>query len=300
MQTLSKYNGACTYLIVAPTLKPYVGQTKEFRDRMKNHTSDGKQARINHEKWKAGKHVKVPAISFAINKYGWENMCISILEKYSDQQLLDDREKHFIRFYDSFKNGYNCNEGGGGNSGHTHTEEAKAKMGMGAKPVTSSLIKKEYADGTQLVEFVLYASACEAERETGVAQGTISACCNKKNKSAGGRRWFFTEKNHPPQIIKVGTIRVPRIGDMPRPSTHKRKLFSESPSGEKQLHEGQGAAMRTLSTEKKKFNRGNISSCCNGERPHHWGYKFWYASDEEIEEFEKRKVTNKRKITDYF
>ena len=102
----SKYNGACTYLIVDPTLTPYTGQTVAFRDRMTRHKSDGKLALIRHAKWKAGKRKnKVNAICFAIQKYGWENMRVIILEKYSewDQQLLDDREKHFIRFYDSFK-----------------------------------------------------------------------------------------------------------------------------------------------------------------------------------------------------
>ena len=308
----SKYNGACTYLIVAPTLKPYTGQTVEFRDRMYAHKSEGKLARINHEKWKADNNLKkVCAISHAIHKYGWENMRVIILEKYSewDQQLLDEREQHFIRFYDSFKNGYNCNEGGNGGGPTHHTAEAKAKMsaakmGIGAKPVTSCLIKEEYADGTQLVEFVSYASATGAEKKTGVTHTHISQCCLKKRNSAGGLYWFFTEENHPPQIRLVGTIRVPRIGDKPRvgKSTHKRKLFSESPSGVKQLHESSCAAGRTLSESTgKKFNKSAISTCCNGKATHHHGYTFWFASDEMIEEFEKeQEASKKRKITDYF
>ena len=162
-----KYNGVCTYLILSPKGKPYVGQTKTFRKRMNSHKSKAKFACINHEKWKAGKHNRVCAIHFAINKYGWENMEIIILEKYFvwDQLFLDKREQYFIRFYDSFKNGYNENKGGNG-GGHPTSEEAKAKIGAAntnntyaAKPVTSREIKKEYSDGTQLVNFVFYASA---------------------------------------------------------------------------------------------------------------------------------------------
>jgi len=301
-----KYNGACTYLIVSPDGTPYVGQAQKFRDRMNKHKSDGKLAWINHAKHQEGKHAKVCTISFAINKHGWENMEIIILEKYVvwDQFLLDKREQCLIRFYDSFKNGYNSNEGGNG-GGHPHTAEAKARMSaskMGntnapTKPVTSCKIKEEYADGTQLVEFVSYASAAEAAKKTGVGKTDISKCCLKKRESAGGRYWFLTEENHPPQIIKVGTIRVPRIGDKPRPSTRKRKLFSTSPEGEKQLHEGAAAAGRTLSAlTGNKFEQSSITMCCSSKykRTHHHGYTFYFASDEEIAEFNKE-ASKKRK-----
>ena len=303
-----KYNGACTYLIVSPDGKPYVGQAKKFRKRMNNHKSNGKRAWINHAKYQEGKRKnKVAAISFGIHKHGWENMEIIILEKYVvwDQQLLDSREQYFIRFYDSLKNGYNSNEGGNRCKSHPCSEETKAKISAAAMgrtptaetrakrsiPVTSCKIKKTYSDGTQLVEFVQYPSAHEAERQTRVGQRNISNCCNKKRKSVGGLYWFFTHENHPPQIIKVGTIRVPYVGDVP---VSKQALFSTSPSGEKQLHEGQREAARTLSTPNKKFYQQNISNCCNGKRKSYHGYKFCYASDKEIEEFNKE-ASKKRK-----
>jgi len=312
--TQPEYTGACTYLIFSPLLKPYVGQTVAFRDRMSKHKSAGKLAQINHAKWLADKNLnRVCPISHAIHKYGWENMHIIILEQYPEwtQQLLDDREKHFIIFFDSFKNGYNCTEGGGGNSGYTHSEEAKAKMsaarmgkthteeakarmsagrmGIGVKPVTSCLIKEEYPDGTQLVEFVLYASARDAETKTGVSD--ISKCCLKKANSAGGRYWHFTKEDD-----LVGEHRVPRIGDVPRvgKSTHKRAIFSVSPAGEKQLHEGSSAAERNLSTPDKKFYNTAISLCCNGKRKTHGGYKFYFATPEQVAEFKQNtKIRNR-------
>lgn len=306
-----KYNGACTYLICSPRGKPYVGQAQNFRNRMCSHKSKGKLAWINHAKHQEGKRkCKVATISFAINKHGWENMEITILQKFFvwEQQLLDSREQYFIRFYDSFKNGYNENEGGNRNKGPTkHTTETKAKMSatkMGhtntpTKPVTSCEIKESYSDGTQLVEFVSYLGACEAGRKTGVDKSDITNCCLKNKKSAGGFLWFFTEENHPPQIIWVGEHIVPRMGDVPKVGkpTHKRAVFSKSPSGEKQLHESRNAAGRTLSKATgKKFNQGTITMCCSSKykRTRHHGYKFWYASDEEIAEFNKE-ASKKRK-----
>jgi group I intron endonuclease len=287
-----KYNGACIYLICSPNGKPYVGQTKKFRSRMVAHKSNGKLAWIHHAKHQAGKRKnKVCAISFAIHEHGWENMQITILQKYSvwDQQLLDSREQFFIRFYDTFKNGYNCNEGGNRNKGPTkQTEEAKAKMsaahmGIGAKPVTSREIKEQFDDGTQLVKFDLYAFAREAAEKTGVAYQHISDCCLGKQKSAGNRFWHHTREGD-----LEGTRRVDNIGDVPRKghSSHKRAVISTSPTPEhkKQRHQGNNAAARTMSKATgKKFSQGHISNCCQGKRTHHHGYTFCYASDEEAE-----------------
>lgn len=291
-ESTPKYNGACTYLICSPKGKPYVGQAIKFHRRMiGGHKSEGKLAWIHHAMWLVDKSKKkVAPICFAINKYGWENMQIIILEKYFvwDQFLLDKREQYFIRFYDSFKNGYNSNEGGNRCKPHTWSEEQKAKL---SKPVASREIKEEYPDGTQLVEFVAYASAAEAERQTGVNSRDISRCCNKLrgHRSAGNRYWHFIEEGD-----LEGVHRVPRIGDMPitRP---KRALFSESPQGDKQLHESAYAAANTLSESTgKKFQSTNISACCNSRRKSHVGYKFYFATPEMIAEF-KKEASKKRK-----
>ena len=295
-----KYNGACIYLICSPRGKPYVGQAKKFRKRMWDHKSNGKLAWIHHAKHQAGKRkTKVQSISFAINKHGWENMEITILQKIFvwDQQLLDSREQYFIRFYDSFKNGYNSNEGGNRCKSHPHTEETKAKMSakmMGhtntpTKPVTSREIKEQFADGTQLVRFDLYASAAEAERKTKVSSSNITQCCLGKKKSAGNRFWHFTKDDD-----LVGEHRVDNI--IVKPPPNARALVSKSPDGEKQQHEGSRAAARTLSKSTgKKFDQSNITKCCKGNATHHHGYTFCYASDEEESDSEEATAAPKKK-----
>ena len=101
---------------------------------------------------------------------------------------------------DDPKYGYNSNPGGGGPT--KHTAEAKAKMSakkMGhtnspTKPVTSREIKEEYADGTQLVEFVSYASAAEAEKKTKIViPHTSPPAVLRSVDSAGNRFWHFTK-----------------------------------------------------------------------------------------------------------
>lgn len=172
--------------------------------------------------------------------------------------------------------------------GHTVTEETKAKMSANRpkNPVTSREILESYDDGTQLVEFVSYAFATEAERKTKVTQTNITKCCLEKRKSAGGRFWHFTKEGD-----LVGKHRVDNIKVKPPPNARTVISTSPAPERKKQRHEGGCAAGRTLSKSTgKKFSQTKISACCNGKRTHHHGYTFCFESDEA-----ENKNTKKRK-----
>ena len=120
------YSGAAVYMICSPQGTPYIGQTKNFKRRMKSHKSAGCCA-----KKKRKRSQRVYTSAAAIAKHGWENMEITILERYLvyDQLFLDKREIHFIAYYDSYDNGYNETLGGGGTSGYRFTKEQKRAMG---------------------------------------------------------------------------------------------------------------------------------------------------------------------------
>ena len=201
---------------------------------------------------------------------------------------------------DDPKYGYNSNPGGGGPT--KHTAEAKAKMSakkMGhtnspTKPVTSREIKEEYANGTQLVEFVSYASAAEAEKKTKIVTRNISACCLKKVNSAGNRFWNYTKEDD-----LVGEHVVPRIGDKPMPAPEQRKqpLFSVSPAGEtaaaREWRVRRGALCRKPPA--KSFSQGHASppaAIRSTQQPHHHGYKFYWATPELIAEFHKEQAAH--------
>lgn len=66
------------------------------------------------------------------NKYGKENFELFIVEK-CNTSLLDEKEKHFINFYDSFNNGFNQTLGGDGLKNYRHTEDAKCKISKASK-----------------------------------------------------------------------------------------------------------------------------------------------------------------------
>lgn len=83
--------------------KIYIGKTiKTIQERWKEHCSDYQKER----------YEKRPLYS-AMNKYGIEHFYIEPVEECS-VEFLSEREKFWIEYYGSFKNGYNATIGGDG------------------------------------------------------------------------------------------------------------------------------------------------------------------------------------------
>ena len=84
--------------------KKYIGQTTQtLEKRWKEHC----QSIYNH------KTEKRPLYS-AMLKYGIEHFMINVIEDNIDNSILSEREQYWIKYYDSFKNGYNATIGGDG------------------------------------------------------------------------------------------------------------------------------------------------------------------------------------------
>ena len=267
-----KYHGRVIYYFRCPLEFSYVGYASDFKARVDKHRRASRATEDGDFKSKS-------IWNKAIRRIGWDNLRVKILEYVPEGVCLKTRERWWIaKLKTQDPNGYNSNPGGGGPTKHTQETRAKisaSSMGIGTKPVTSREIKEQFANGTQLVEFVLYASAAEAERKTRVGSSHIAACCNEKRNLAGKRFWHYTKEDD-----LVGEHRVDNIIIKPPPNA--RAVISKSPGGEKQRHEGARAAARTLSRlTKKKFSDSTISACCKGKRTYHHGYTFCYASDEE-------------------
>lgn len=81
--------------------KLYVGQTiRSVKDRWYRHCGTTKNDK-----------EEAMAIKKAIKMYGKENFTLEVVE-ICDRTLLNDREKYWISYYDSYKNGYNSTKCG--------------------------------------------------------------------------------------------------------------------------------------------------------------------------------------------
>lgn len=106
--------------------KVYIGQTiQTVKERFYQHCAT-----------KCSDSVLNMAIHRAIKKYGKSNFTIEVIEEV-DKDSLNDREKFWIEYYNSYNNGYNSTRGGQDSS--THCKELD----------TESIIK-EYNSGKSL------------------------------------------------------------------------------------------------------------------------------------------------------
>ena len=102
------------YKITSPSGKSYIGKTvQSFSARMRQHTN---------------KNSKCTALIRAINKYGWDQMKREIVEENVPEDQLNDREKYWIKTYNTMTpHGYNLMEGGGEGGTHSDISKLRAK-----------------------------------------------------------------------------------------------------------------------------------------------------------------------------
>ena len=81
--------------------KSYIGQTiQNVKERFYQHCAT-----------KCSQEILNMVIHKAINKYGKSNFTIEVIEEVESTNL-NDRERYWIRYYDSYNNGYNSTKGG--------------------------------------------------------------------------------------------------------------------------------------------------------------------------------------------
>ena len=92
------------------THKQYIGKTyKTIEERWKEHCRDYQKERCE----------KRPLYD-AMNKYGIENFFVTLIEETDN---LEEREKYWISYYDTYHNGYNATLGGDGTAYFDHSDQ---------------------------------------------------------------------------------------------------------------------------------------------------------------------------------
>lgn len=94
----------------------YIGQSVNiYRRYHSHHKVEYKNEKVSHY-----------PLYLAFSKYGLENFKIEVLE-LCESSLLNEKEKYWISYFDSFKNGYNATEGGQSWSENIYSQETKLK-----------------------------------------------------------------------------------------------------------------------------------------------------------------------------
>lgn len=160
--------------------KCYIGQSIKLRSRIKDHLRNAKNMTLD-----------LP-IYRAINKYGFHNFTVDIIEsfipdpKMSTKDLikkLDDLEIYYIDKYKAYENGYNCTKGGDfGVLGLKMTEEQKKKVSNNTKElITKGIFGKRVYMYNFVDKYYIYAwTVKDASNITKLSRSSISKLCNNK------------------------------------------------------------------------------------------------------------------------
>lgn len=207
------------YSIKFPNNKRYIGITvRKPKNRLKEHLN-------------LSKTDKKRKLYKAIRKYKEENMFFEIINEVEDIDRhalflkLCELETHYIKYYDSFKNGYNCTLGGEGTVGMSgdlnpfygkkhsketlkklselgfkrkHTDETRKKIseaGKGRKHNPESIAKmrerEECKEVICLETGEIFPSITVCSEKTSIGRSDIRKVCNGVRITAKGKRFRF-------------------------------------------------------------------------------------------------------------
>lgn len=197
--------------------KIYIGQTELSLNKRKNlHKTQSLNGQKN------------TYFSHAIRKYGFNSFVFEIIDKASNLEELDEKEKFWIKFYNSRdkKLGYNIAEGGRTNRGTRWNEESRRKHSekqredykngkrkiwnkgekwsdktdknhsrLGRKHTEISKMKMAKAKGVKVICIetgIIYESTLQAAKSLGYKTGShIVEVCKGKAKKCGGYTWKY-------------------------------------------------------------------------------------------------------------
>lgn len=214
--------------------KVYIGQTiYNIEKRFKEH--------INKSKYET--YIKRPLYN-AMRKYGCSEFFVEELEVVETKEEANNREKYWIKYYDSFgENGYNATEGGDDGS-------------YNAKPVLQ-ISKEDYSIIRK------FSSTHEAGRFFGKPNTLIQRVCSGERHSSCGHYWIYEEEYN-------------SLKNIPKRFEEKRK---HSTVMQIEINSGRIVQEYKSTYEAGKrlgFDYRHIQRVCRGERNSYKGYNWKY------------------------
>ena len=212
--------------------KVYIGQAVDIPNRWRSHKS-------NYQNPNCKDYNMV--IYKAMRKYGINNFSFEIIEQ-CDSKLLNQKEKEWIKYYDSYYNGYNATLGG--DESHIHLGD----------PIEVYNLQGQY--------ITTYPNITEAAKVIGVSRNTIYGIVFGNRLSTKGFQFKLVNDNNTikPYTNKQGGKKsVVQKDD----NANVIQVFESATEAARQLH----------------LDASTITKCCKGKLKHTGGYQWSYLED---------------------
>ena len=164
------------YKYTSPSNKVYIGQTINEKDRRRKFLN------------KENVSYSGPKINKAIEKYGAKNFKYEIIfaiESYNKDEIikiLNEKEKYFIKLFDSIDNGYNLSEGGRTNN-FISEESKQSRINKIQKPILQYNLEGEFIRE--------WKSSKEAADTLNISSGNICQVLKKVRYQSNGYIFIY-------------------------------------------------------------------------------------------------------------
>lgn len=224
--------------------KVYIGQSKDVLLRRCSHISD-LRANTHHNSY----------LQSAYNKYGEESFEWEAVE-YCDPEALDDREKYWISYYNSFEDGFNLTDGGSNNRVYKRTAWHKQHLSECAK-------RRWTAERRASQSAKMSGENNPMFGKTGESNPAYGRClCGELSPSYG--KHHSEESNEKNRQAHLGAN-----NKMSKPVVCEETQV---------IFDSQGEAGREMYCDSSTINK-----CCRGVKKSAGGYHWRYATQEEID-----------------
>lgn len=246
--------------------KAYVGQTNQQPQR----------------RWGSkGNRYKKQNFYQAIQKYGWDNFNHIILEENLTKDEANEREKHWIKYYNSFYNGYNETEGG---NNRRLSEKEKEKISQFMKTTRQGSNNPAAKKVICLNTLEIFDTLKNAGDWCGVAPENISFACKNQSRHSGKHPithenlcWCFLN-NYNPLVQAQFELNKNKILN----SNHhgqKKPVYQIDLLTDKILNVFDSCAEASRCLFKDASKAKGISRCANGQRAKAYGYKWRFKNE---------------------
>lgn len=184
------------YKYTSPSNKVYIGQTVNEKDRRRKFLN------------KENVSYSGPKINKAIEKYGAENFkyeVIFAIESYNKDEIikiLNEKEKYFIKLFDSIDNGYNLSEGGRTNN-FISEESKQSRINKIQKPILQYNLEGEFIRE--------WKSSKEAANTLNISSGNICQVLKKVRYQSNGYIFIYKTGEIPQKIQITPTKQQKKI-----------------------------------------------------------------------------------------
>lgn len=175
--------------------KKYVGLTKHGED--------------PNKRWRNGTHYEGTYFGRAVNKYGWNNFEHIILESNLSLEQANQKEKYYIKLYNSNNCDFGYNSTSGGDAEFTFTEDTLKKLSVISKARKRRPFTEEEK---QLISQKTKEAMNSPERRAHMLEVYKSEDWLKKNSEATKKQWQNTDLREKVQRANGKAVKCKETG----------------------------------------------------------------------------------------